>query len=55
MPRGSFDPVEFLEDGAFNGLLSAGDWTDDTSMALCLGNSLIEKRALTRMIKWKDI
>ena len=41
MPRGSFDPVTDLGGGEpFN--LPAGAWTDDTSMALCLGASLLE-------------
>lgn len=42
--RGTFKPVEDFQDGAFGGLLSSGDWTDDTSMALCLGASLIEQK-----------
>ena len=39
-PRGSFPPVEDMTgDGPFH--LDAGQWTDDTSMALCLAASLI--------------
>jgi ADP-ribosyl-[dinitrogen reductase] hydrolase len=39
--RGTFPPVEdIVGGGPFN--LSAGEWTDDTSMALCLATSLIE-------------
>jgi ADP-ribosyl-[dinitrogen reductase] hydrolase len=43
-PRGSFAPVtDMLGGGPFN--LKAGQWTDDTSMALCLAESLINKGA----------
>lgn len=42
-PRGTFPPVlEIVGGGPFN--LEAGRWTDDTSMALCLAESLIEMR-----------
>jgi ADP-ribosyl-[dinitrogen reductase] hydrolase len=37
--RGSFDPItDMVGGGPFN--LEIGQWTDDTSMALCLGHSL---------------
>lgn len=39
-PPGSFTPVSGLVGGGANNLL-AGQWTDDTSMALCLAESLI--------------
>jgi ADP-ribosyl-[dinitrogen reductase] hydrolase len=40
--RGSFPPVtDMVGGGPFS--LKAGFWTDDTSMALCLATSLIEK------------
>ncbi len=40
--RGSFEPVtEMIDGGPFG--LEPGQWTDDTSMALCLAESLIEK------------
>jgi ADP-ribosyl-[dinitrogen reductase] hydrolase len=40
IPRGSFAPVtDMVGGGPFN--LPAGAWTDDTSMALCLGESLL--------------
>jgi ADP-ribosyl-[dinitrogen reductase] hydrolase len=40
-PRGSFAPVtEMVGGGPFH--LKPGQWTDDTSMALCLAESLIE-------------
>lgn len=39
-PRGSFTPIrDMLGGGPFN--LQAGQWTDDTSMALCLAHSLL--------------
>jgi ADP-ribosylglycohydrolase len=50
----------FIDDmvggGPFN--LAAGEWTDDTSMALCLATSLVEKRAfdvrdqMDRYLRW---
>ncbi|CAO4184753.1 ADP-ribosylglycohydrolase family protein [Methylorubrum populi] len=44
-PRGSFDPVtDMIGGGPFN--LRPGQWTDDTSMALCLADSLIERDSL---------
>src|SRR6201986_42580 len=40
-PRGSFPPVTGITGGGpFK--LSPGQWTDDTSMALCLASSLID-------------
>jgi len=43
MPPGSFTPVkEIVGGGPFR--LKAGQWTDDTSMALCLAESLIERK-----------
>src|SRR5574343_202747 len=42
-PRDTFRPVtDMVGGGVFE--LEAGQWTDDTSMALCLAESLIEKR-----------
>ena len=39
---GAFDPIlEIVGGGKFN--LKAGQWTDDTAMALCLASSLIEQ------------
>ena len=39
-PRGTFVPITDMEGGGpFN--LNPGEWTDDTSMALCLAQSLI--------------
>lgn len=41
-PRGTFSPVmDMVGGGPF--ALQAGQWTDDTSMALCLATSLAEK------------
>jgi ADP-ribosyl-[dinitrogen reductase] hydrolase len=41
MPRGSFTPLtDMVGGGPFH--LKAGQWTDDTSMALCLATSLVE-------------
>ncbi|MCY0964156.1 ADP-ribosylglycohydrolase family protein [Parathalassolituus penaei] len=40
-PRGSFAPITDMVGGGPFGLLP-GQWTDDTSMALCLAESLLE-------------
>ena len=40
-PPGSFDPIDDMVGGGPFGL-RAGEWTDDTSMALCLATSLLE-------------
>ena len=40
-PPGSFDPIDDIVGGGPFGL-RAGQWTDDTSMALCLATSLLE-------------
>lgn len=57
--RGSFLAVTDMQSGGvFN--LKAGQWTDDTSMALCLAASLIECQGfdaydqMLRYCKWKD-
>lgn len=54
-PRGSFPPVvDMTGGGPFD--LDKGQWTDDTSMALCLANSLLQKRefdAYDQMIKYR--
>ncbi|VTU01835.1 adp-ribosylglycohydrolase : ADP-ribosylation/Crystallin J1 OS=Microcoleus vaginatus FGP-2 GN=MicvaDRAFT_0487 PE=4 SV=1: ADP_ribosyl_GH [Gemmataceae bacterium] len=40
---GTFEPLtDMVGGGPFN--LKPGEWTDDTSMALCLAESLVEKR-----------
>ena len=38
--RGAFEPVTDMDGG--NGF-APGEWTDDTAMAICLANSLVEK------------
>jgi len=55
-PRGSFSPVTGMLGGGPFGL-KAGEWTDDTSMALCLGASLLDKGfdlhdQITRYLHW---
>lgn len=58
MPRGSFAPLtDMVGGGPFN--LLAGQWTDDTSMALCLAASLIENGfdthdQMQRYMLWHD-
>lgn len=54
---GTFEPVqEITGGGVFH--LAPGEWTDDTSMALCLAESLVECRAfnlsdqLDRYLRW---
>ncbi len=43
-PPGSFEPItDMVGGGPFR--LEPGMWTDDTSMALCLAESLIECKA----------
>jgi ADP-ribosylglycohydrolase len=56
MPRGSFPPVTGMAGGGPFGLLP-GQWTDDTSMALCLAESLLEcgfdpHDQMRRYLKW---
>lgn len=56
-PPGTFDPVTGMRGGGPWGL-EAGYWTDDTSMALCLAESLIECGGfapvdqLQRYVRW---
>jgi ADP-ribosyl-[dinitrogen reductase] hydrolase len=57
MPRGSFTPLtDIIGGGPFR--LKPGQWTDDTSMALCLAESLLEKQGfdptdqLERFVRW---
>src|SRR4029078_5925344 len=54
---GRFYPIsDMIGGGPFN--LNPGEWTDDTSMALCLAESLITKKEfdpvdqLQRYVKW---
>lgn len=57
--RGSFVPVtEYRSGGKFR--LNAGEWTDDTAMALCLAQSLIDSNGfdptdqLNKYLRWVD-
>ncbi len=56
-PPGSFQPISDIVGGGPFGL-KPGQWTDDTSMALCLAESLIECRGsdpvdqLRRYVRW---
>lgn len=57
--RGQFEPItDLIGGGVFN--LRAGQWTDDTSMALCLAHSLLECRGfdaydqMERYLAWRD-
>jgi ADP-ribosyl-[dinitrogen reductase] hydrolase len=59
MPRGTFAPVtDMTGGGPFR--LRAGQWTDDTSMALCLAASLLERNGfdardqIERYCRWMD-
>lgn len=56
-PRGSFEPLtDMVGGGPFR--LKPGQWTDDTSMALCLAESLIARGGfdahdqMTRYLNW---
>jgi ADP-ribosylglycohydrolase len=56
-PPGTFQPVgDMLGGGPFG--LRPGEWTDDTSMALCLAESLVERRGfdpadqMRRYVRW---
>jgi ADP-ribosyl-[dinitrogen reductase] hydrolase len=54
---GSFDPIDDMIGGGPFGL-APGQWTDDTSMGLCLAESLIEREGfdpvdqLERYVRW---
>jgi ADP-ribosyl-[dinitrogen reductase] hydrolase len=56
-PRGSFVPLTDMVGGGTWGL-PAGHWTDDTSMALCLAESLVESGGfdpldqMQRYVRW---
>lgn len=56
-PRGSFTPLTDMVGGGPFGL-EPGQWTDDTSMALCLGTSLLEMEGfdaadqMNRYVRW---
>ena len=56
-PPGTFEPIDDMVGGGPFGL-EPGQWTDDTSMALCLATSLIEQRGfdpadqMQRYVRW---
>lgn len=56
-PPGTFEPIENMTDGGLFSL-SGGQWTDDTSLALCLAESLIKTKGfdpldqIKRYLKW---
>lgn len=55
-PPGTFEPIDDVVGGGPFGL-EPGQWTDDTSMALCLGESLLEcgfdpADQLERYVRW---
>lgn len=56
---GTFSPIEDMHGGGPFGL-QAGEWTDDTSMALCLAESILDTGTmdladqLRRYLLWKD-
>jgi ADP-ribosylglycohydrolase len=58
-PPGTFEPItDMVGGGAFG--LQPGQWTDDTSMALCLADSLIARQGfdpvdqLKRYVRWVE-
>jgi ADP-ribosyl-[dinitrogen reductase] hydrolase len=58
-PPGSFKPIIGMAGGGpFR--LKPGEWTDDTSMALCLATSLVEKNGfdpkdqMDRYCRWQE-
>lgn len=60
MPRGTFKPVDDMTGGGpFD--LQPGEWTDDTSMALCLATSLVHKQGfdpvdqMNRYCNWRSV
>jgi len=54
---GSFTPIDDMVGGGFHDVMP-GQWTDDTSMALCLAESLIEQKGfdpvnqLQKYVRW---
>ena len=58
-PPGTFEPIDDIVGGGPFGL-EPGQWTDDTSLALCLAESLIERRGfdaqdqMRRYLRWHD-
>ncbi|WP_426571099.1 ADP-ribosylglycohydrolase family protein [Aquihabitans sp. McL0605] len=59
LPPGSFEPIDdMVGGGPFH--LEPGQWTDDTSMALCLADSIVTVGGmdladqLRRYLRWRD-
>ena len=58
-PPGTFTPIDDIVGGGPFGL-RPGEWTDDTSMALCLADSLVECNGfdpvdqLARYVRWQN-
>jgi ADP-ribosyl-[dinitrogen reductase] hydrolase len=58
-PPGTFEPIDDMVGGGYFDL-RPGEWTDDTAMALCLADSLIEKQGfdpvdqLRRYVRWVE-
>ena len=58
-PPGTFEPIDDMVGGGPFGL-EPGQWTDDTSLALCLAESLIERCGfdaqdqMRRYLRWHD-
>jgi ADP-ribosyl-[dinitrogen reductase] hydrolase len=58
-PRGTFEPLTEMTGGGPFGL-APGQWTDDTSMALCLASSLLEcggfdaRDQMERYCRWSE-
>ena len=56
-PPGTFEPIDDMVGGGPFGL-EPGEWTDDTSMALCLAESLVERGGfdprdqMERYVRW---
>ncbi len=56
-PPGTFTPITTFQGGGTHGL-NPGQWTDDTSLALCLAESLIERQGfdpkdqMERYLQW---
>jgi len=59
-PRGTFEPLAGMRGGGPFGL-RPGEWTDDTSMALCLAASLLHRRGfdaadqMNRYCNWRSV
>lgn len=58
-PPGTFEPLTDMVGGGPFGL-RPGEWTDDTAMALCLAESLVERRGfdptdqMERYLRWRE-